>query len=201
MKDIVIKKPKQKRSQEKFDAILDALPSTIKFYGFKKTTTAKIALEANVGMSTVYDYFSCKEAIIFAYLDDRLDQAMEAVSYQAKYSTKGPEETMKAFIRAGLSFANQNRDLIKVVLSEFPNDLDKINFTRSKEKIKQIGIDFAMRQNISIPAENLPLTIYALTNIIVSFQIRSIIAPEKNLDDEIVADELTKIISSYTGLY
>lgn len=200
MKEILIKKPKQKRSQAKFDAILDALPDTIKLYGFKKTTTAKIALEANVGMSTVYDYFSCKEAIFVSYLDDRLEQAIDDVSYHAIHSTSGPQETMKAFIRAGLNFANQHSGLIRVALSEFPNDLDKINLVRSREKIKQIGIDFALSQNIPLPAENLSLMIYSLTNIIVSFQIRSVIAPEKDLDDEAIVDELTKIVSLYTEL-
>jgi len=200
MKEIVINRPKQKRSQLKFDAILQACPIVLAEFGFKKTTTAKIALEANIGISSIYDYFSCKEAIIIAYFDSRLEKAMDQVAHEAKYSHRGPMETMQTFIRAGLDFAKEQRHMIRVMVNEFPNDLAKINLESSKKKIAQIGLDFARNNDLPVAIDNFPLMTYCLTNIIIAFQIRSVLAPDDTLEEELIAAELTKIVSLYAGL-
>ena len=88
MKEIIINKPQQIRSKAKFEAVLQALPRVLQELGYHKTTTARLAVEADISIGSLYDYFSCKEAIFIAYVDFELEKALEEVGFQARHSIK-----------------------------------------------------------------------------------------------------------------
>lgn len=200
MKKILINKPQQQRSKEKFNAILRACPIVLDEFGFRKTTVAKIALEADVSTSTVYDYFSNKEAVLIAYLDEQLKKGLVEVAYDAKHSSQDALTTLKNFIGAGLDFAQQQSNIIKVIMTELPTQLDQINLAGSREKILQISKDFAASQRLSIANKDTSLMIYSLTNIVLGFQLRTALARDDSFTQEAVVEELTQIVSQYMGI-
>ncbi|MCD4742162.1 MAG: TetR/AcrR family transcriptional regulator [Desulfobacteraceae bacterium] len=60
----VVRKPKQARSQERHEKILDAAEALIIDIGIKKTSVHRIAQKANVPASSVYQYFSTIDLIL-----------------------------------------------------------------------------------------------------------------------------------------
>lgn len=83
---LVRKKPRQQRSRETVDILLDATASCLVTRGLAGTTTNHIAEIAGVSVGSLYQYFDDKEALVDALLDrmggelrDRFSRRAEAV--------------------------------------------------------------------------------------------------------------------------
>ena len=94
--------PQQKRSTAKFLSILRAFPRVVQTHGYDKASTEKIALEADVGIGTLYDYFSNKEAILVAYLDFELGLALDAVESASQDSTSTVIQALHELVVIGI---------------------------------------------------------------------------------------------------
>lgn len=198
MKEITIKQPRQRRSKAKFRAILEACPQVLRAYGYPKATTAKMALEADVSIGTLYNYFSCKEAVVLAYLDDRLNAAMDSVLERGRDRNQTPTQFVREFVQIGLDFAREQREIIKIALQAFPEKIINPDLTESRDKVLEIinsVYDSDMRLRLK---EREPrIAVYILINIILGFQFRTVLMPEEDLPNEAVVDELTEIIVNY----
>ncbi len=73
------KQPKQKRSQDVVDAILEAATRILSEKTLQSTTTNRIADTAGVGIGSVYDYFPDKKSIAIALIDRRLEKTLNAL--------------------------------------------------------------------------------------------------------------------------
>ncbi|MDX3226772.1 TetR/AcrR family transcriptional regulator [Streptomyces sp. ME19-01-6] len=60
------KRPRQKRSQQTYDAILDAAAHVFEDLGYTGATTNKIAERAGVSIGSLYQYFPDKDALLYA---------------------------------------------------------------------------------------------------------------------------------------
>jgi AcrR family transcriptional regulator len=197
LKTIQIKKPQQQRSKAKFDAVLEALPRVIAAKGYKKTTTAEIALEADISVGSLYDYFSSKEAILIAYLDQHLDNALDHVAYYAEHSVLDWQAVLKELVRVGVQFANQHKIILQTLFIETPELLTAFNLQQSKQKTLDIAASFASNKAIKINHNNIDLLLYSITNIVLGFQFRLALLGDGQFSEDAITDELAEIISAY----
>jgi AcrR family transcriptional regulator len=65
--------PKQARSQERFDQVLDTAANLFSERGFEATTTNEIARRAGMSVGALYQYFNNKEAIVEALADQYVE--------------------------------------------------------------------------------------------------------------------------------
>ena len=73
------RKPVQARSMKRYQAILDALPQVLVRLGYDKMTTDEIALEADVAIGSLYQYFRNKDDVIAAYMDEQLKELCKVI--------------------------------------------------------------------------------------------------------------------------
>ncbi len=71
--------PKQARSQERYEVILDRAAKLFLEKGFSATTTNEIARQADVSIGSLYQYFGNKSAIVEA-LTERYVEALKEVT-------------------------------------------------------------------------------------------------------------------------
>jgi AcrR family transcriptional regulator len=71
--------PKQSRSQERFDKIVEIAAKLFLDRGFDGTTTNEIARQADISIGSLYQYFKNKESIVEA-LADRYVDALKKVT-------------------------------------------------------------------------------------------------------------------------
>jgi AcrR family transcriptional regulator len=64
------KAPKQKRSKERFQKILEITFETIAEIGYENTTTDLIASRSGISVGSLYQFFPNKETIIFAVAEE-----------------------------------------------------------------------------------------------------------------------------------
>jgi len=197
MKTITVKKPKQKRSWEKFHAILATCPRVLSEFGYAKSTAAKLALEADVSIGTFYDYFSCKEAAFIAYLDYQLDEALALVAHNARREDMPMETIMRALVGTGIDFAYEQRDMIKLVVTRFSADLHLINLEQSYQRLLAIAQEFADKSPATRSPKDPQLVLYTVTNLVLGFQLRIVTKPDEQFDRDEQVTELVDAILRY----
>jgi AcrR family transcriptional regulator len=72
--------PRQPRSQERFDKIIETASKLFLERGFDGTTTNEIASRADVSIGSLYQYFDNKEAIVEALADRYVDALREVTA-------------------------------------------------------------------------------------------------------------------------
>lgn len=196
-KDIWIKKPLQKRSKAKYEAVLAALPQVLSEVGYAKTTTARLALEADICIGSLYNYFSSKEAVVLAYLDNRLNQALDTVLLASTRQAMAPREFVRQFVQTGVDFAYEHREMIKIALHEFPERILSFDLSASRDKILHIIANAQQHQQLNLKNKEPRIAVYTLSNIVLGFQFRTVIQPDETLSRQSIVDELTDIMTHY----
>jgi len=89
------KQPKQKRSQDVVEAILEAATRILSEKSLQETSTNRIADTAGVGIGSIYDYFPDKKSIAVALIDKRLGNTLEKLETLLKGSAKSLPELVE----------------------------------------------------------------------------------------------------------
>lgn len=67
------KEPKQERSRQTYQVILQGAAKIIRKFGVQKFSTNKVAEESGVSIGSLYQYFPSKEAVIAALIDQTFE--------------------------------------------------------------------------------------------------------------------------------
>lgn len=81
------REPKQRRSRETVDAVLEAVPRVIRRHGADAITTNRIAEAAGVSIGSLYEYFPDKQAIFRALHDRHVDAVHDVIAQTANDCT------------------------------------------------------------------------------------------------------------------
>lgn len=73
------RKPKQARSGETLEVIVEAAAHILLEYGYAKATTNRIAERAGVSVGSLYQYFDSKDAVFVAVMQNYISQLAKAV--------------------------------------------------------------------------------------------------------------------------
>lgn len=107
--------------------------------GVAEATIAQITSEANIGFGTFYLYFKTKDDALHAVLVEgfaQLNAQVDGLLQHADERQLPWEDTLKDIVIAYLRFANENRDLIQIMLAQQ---------TRSQQTDWQVFLRFAWR--------------------------------------------------------
>ena len=73
------REPKQQRSRQTVDAVLEAVPRVLRRHGAKAITTNRVAEAAGVSIGSLYQYFPEKQAIFRALHDRHIDRVQHVI--------------------------------------------------------------------------------------------------------------------------
>ena len=194
--------PKQKRAQEKYQAILNASIVVLAREGYDGTNTSNVAIEAGVAVGSLYEYFPNKESIFTAFLDSKIADVLEIIKESAKKAGQlkhseqgGSNDNLKTWLLLALGVCENNRDLLRVLVSEIPGVLNLISLKNLDEQLLPLAKFLADGKKMS--ASELNTKTYILSNTLYGFMIRSFFA-ETPLSVDETADELLKLITAYS---
>jgi AcrR family transcriptional regulator len=94
------KSPRQSRSTQLVDAILEAAIRVLSREGAQRFTTARVAEAAGVSVGSLYQYFPNKEAILFRLQTDEWQRTGELLHSILTDSTRAPLDRLRATVRA-----------------------------------------------------------------------------------------------------
>jgi len=82
--------------------------------GIKSATMREIAKRAGLGDATIYNYFSTKEVIVYAYFEGQLDRSVEKLRAISDFSQFSLQEQLQAFFEAQLEVLLPDREFVDI---------------------------------------------------------------------------------------
>jgi AcrR family transcriptional regulator len=79
------REPKQRRSRDTVDAVLEAVPRVLTRHGPQAITTNRIAEAAGVSIGSLYDYFPEKQSIYLALHDRHVDAVHQVIEQTSSH--------------------------------------------------------------------------------------------------------------------
>jgi AcrR family transcriptional regulator len=115
------KKPRQQRSQETVDCILDATARVLCSTGYDRASTNRIALAAGVSVGSLYQYFPSKEALVAALVERHTAQMTSLLKTKIAEAASAPlDVAVRTIIQSMFDAHAVNPKLHKVLIEQVP---------------------------------------------------------------------------------
>ncbi len=104
--------PKQKRGRQRVEAILNAASEVFAEVGYEAATIIEIAARSNTAVGSLYQFFSNKEAILFAIVERYVAAATDTFSNMPieAFPDMTMEQSIKSILVPLREFLRDNRD-------------------------------------------------------------------------------------------
>lgn len=120
-KSFARREPKQQRSRQTVDAVLEAVEVVVKRHGAQAITTNRIAEVAGVSVGSLYQYFPDKQAIFTALHDRHVDDVRQVITQtMAAWAAAPLEEFTRELIQRLMNAHAQAAELHEIVSSAIP---------------------------------------------------------------------------------
>lgn len=192
------KLPAQRRSQQTFDAIVEAGTQLLPLLGYAGTTTNHIAERAGVNIASLYEYFPGKDAIVAQVAERLVRRVLERLASESATILAAPEDQgVRMWIDLIHETVARERRLIAVFTFQVPytNDLDPMHRMSShllafSERIRRAAGD-RIRQDVS------PATMHLIVNLVSSTILQLVLDPPDQPTTREVLDELSRRLDGW----
>jgi len=124
-KNSVRREPKQRRSRETVEAVLDAVVRILKRNGIDGVTTNRVAEVAGVSVGSVYQYFPDKRAIFAALHDRHVEQIAGLIENTLVAHAAAPlDDLVRALVEALVEAHGSDPELHELLATEVPHGAD-----------------------------------------------------------------------------
>jgi len=127
---------KEKERIFRRSTIMDAAVSFFAEKGFQATTLDEIALAAEFGKGTIYNYFSSKEEIYAAIIED-VSKNMVEIIQNADSSSEKLTEFLETYTKSLFSYCLNNRDALIIFVREIAHFTTDIYLSDREEIINR----------------------------------------------------------------
>ena len=115
------REPKQLRSRQTVDVVLQAVPRVLKRHGAQAITTNRIAEAAGVSIGSLYQYFPEKQAIFIALHDRHVDGVRDVMERTMTHCTSASlEELTRELVEQLANVHTEDAELHELVTRAVP---------------------------------------------------------------------------------
>ena len=201
-RDKLIREPKQSRSINKKEKVLDAAMDLYCEKGYYKTTTNEIAQRAQVSIGTLYSYFKDKDTIFFEVLEKYHEKFIIT-----KNEILNDTDFMKTDVKAWLRTLIEN--LIKVheesklfnreinVLSYYNTEVAEILEKNRKITMKET-VGYFLELEVDLKIEDVEATATVIFDLI-SATVDRIVFGKNEIEQERLINSVLDLITKYLG--
>jgi AcrR family transcriptional regulator len=196
------KTPKQKRSREMVERLLDAAAATLAERGLSDTTTNHSADKAGVSIGSLYQYFPDKEALMDALMErvcDRVSSAFREHATSMRYVDFDLKTVSNYLILYGID-AIKNDPLSLEIMNSW-NNLPLENLINPLEKFfLSMAQPYFLHHYQNYPIQHLEGKLYVLINSTLFTVVRFLQSAPNNAISEkklahILSDMITALLS------
>lgn len=183
------KQPRQARSIETRQRVLDAAAHVFSTHGYAAGTTNRIAAAADMSIGSLYQYFPNKDAIVSALTDAHVDAGAALLAQRAAAGLPtGLTDTLRLFVRATIDNHRGDPALHRVLFEEAPRSAALLARLREAEQRAIAGTAELLRAHPEVTAVDPVVAARITVATIESLVHRLITAPvdAQQLEDEIV---------------
>jgi AcrR family transcriptional regulator len=195
------KRPRQQRSRETVDTILDATTRVLKRDGFDGLTTNSVADKAGVSIGSLYQYFPNKEAMVSALIERHIDQMNGALFAEVARVAQMPlAAAARAIVELTIKAHAIDPALHQVLTEQVPR-IGKLAKLRDLDNIihRMIAGLLAHRRD-ELAIADVDLAAFVLVSAIESIVHRAALLYPERLRDPRLVDEATLLVTRYLGV-
>lgn len=141
------KEPKQERSRQTYQAILEGAAKIIRKAGVQKFSTNKVAQESGVSIGSLYQYFPSKEAIFSALIDQFF--AYEYQNMQERFRSLSPKlgarEVFKSVFSSYYLIEPEELNYRKVIIDAVAWVDKNVTALKFHKSMAELIIDFTQK--------------------------------------------------------
>jgi AcrR family transcriptional regulator len=196
------KLPKQTRSRESVEAILQAAAQVFERYGYAAGTTNRIAARAGVSIGTLYQYFPNKDAILVALVRAHLAEGTAALQPHVRSLSAGArfEDVLPGIVEAMVSMHSVAPGLHRVLFEEtkLPRTL-RAELEALEDRLVELAAA-ALAADPLTAASDPRLTARVVIATIEALTHRLVLRPPQGATSQDLAREITRLVRAYTAL-
>ena len=190
------KHPRQRRSRQLVDSLIEATGRALVEYGLDHTTTVRIAEIAGVSVGSLYQYFEGKEALVEALMDKLAGDIAQGLRRLPLADSAGLRETVDGAIRFGFAVLH-SRDGLYL---ELVRNWHRLPTNRMVDLLQQHFMELSrlyfLRHYRDYPIRNLEVRVFIVTNSVLFTMVRHVSQGDL-IDEEELARELTRMVAGY----
>jgi len=191
------KRPRQQRSKQMVDRILDATSRSLAAHGIEGTTTRRVAEMADISVGSLYQYFSDKESVVTALENRMVDHILAMLTELAPRLHSAPlPEAVRAVLEAFCELLDNDDGAYLELIRNWHRVDFSDNLKRLESVIYQlVGIRAGFRHQGEEGALT-PRVIYISVNAAVFSLIRYLSEPSPHFSREALIDGLVLMVES-----
>jgi len=117
-RDLTRREPRQRRSRQTVEAVLEAVPRVLKRHGAQAITTNRIAEAAGVSIGSLYQYFPDKRAIFTALHDRHVDEVRQMIEQTRSDCTSASLADFTRELVEGLALVHTEDAVLHEIVSD-----------------------------------------------------------------------------------
>lgn len=192
------KQPRQDRARTTVSRILAATAAIIEQDGVDALTTNRIAEQARVNIASLYQYFPNKEAIINALLEayfQEISHALNAVLVAQVDMTI--DQSTRLWSHASLTYFRE-RPALLALLVRMQQQTSSLDAARVLEyRLREAMRRFLMGRRDTLTVQDLDLAIEVTFVACSAVLLRHLLDPMPYHSDEVVVEELVRLMEGY----
>lgn len=187
--------PKQKRSLEKYDKIIDTGWDLISKKGYHNTNTAEIAKKANISTGIVYQYFKDKHEILIEGIKRYGDEVFyPMIKINSNQKIKSIEDFFKKVIKEYINDHKISKNAHEEIMSMVHND-NEIRDYYYKREMELTNYIYDLLIDNKVKKENLKEKVHIIIGMIDNLCHEVVYHKHKELDYEVMTDLVIKNIT------
>lgn len=192
------KLPSQERSKATFEAIIEAGAWVLIERGFNNTTTNHIAERAGVNISSLYEYFPGKDAVVALVAERlvervlaRLEAGLPAVM------ADGDDRSVRLWIGLIHRTVVREKELVRVFREQVPYT-DVLPASRALgARLLQFSLEIQRAAGDFVHPDFKPATLQLVVNLVTSTILQVALDPPKSVSQQALLDELAVRIEGW----
>jgi AcrR family transcriptional regulator len=189
------KKPRQQRSQDTVECILDATARVLCSTGYDRASTNRVALAAGVSVGSLYQYFPSKEALVAALVERHVEQMTSLVKGKlAEVSTAPLDVAVRTMIESMFDAHAVDPRLHKVLIEQVPRIGKLERVVGVEQEVEALVAIFLAARKGELRRTQLEAAAFVVCNVVESVTHAAVLAELKEPRRSEVAAELTDMV-------
>jgi AcrR family transcriptional regulator len=194
------KTPRQQRSRQMLERIIDAATRVLSERGYDGASTNRIAAEAGISSGSLYQYFPNKDAIVVAVLDRFADDLADRIGAQIEATMPEPWQTGgRALLDVQIALFEENADLLRIIVEQIPRlgPVDKLDSLRTRMS-DLVRLYLILNRERFRPDLDIETAVWILAEVTGQLSVRYVLA-RPPIPRERMVEQLTALITRYIG--
>jgi AcrR family transcriptional regulator len=189
------KKPRQQRSQDTVECILDATARVLCSTGYDRASTNRVALAAGVSVGSLYQYFPSKEALVAALVERHVEQMTSLVKGKlAEVSAAPLDVAVRTMIESMFAAHAVDPRLHKVLIEQVPRIGKLERVVGVEREVEVLVAIFLAARKDEIRRSQLEAAAFVVCNVVEAVTHAAVLAELKEPRRSEVAVELTDMV-------